>query len=164
MYSKGYASVPQITFVGKRQIRDQNHIKNSSFSNTQAQTGMASRFSSSDPASPAGEGSGVEPEIAVPISVFPLSPEVTGRRIRPRQVLMRLFFLVFSPRRFLSHLSSRAKRETASVADTRWTLTSSGVVSASPEAAIRSFATRCSTCWPQRSRASRCSSRYSCRL
>ena len=30
MYSKGYASGPQITFVGKRQIRDQNHIKNSS--------------------------------------------------------------------------------------------------------------------------------------
>ena len=101
MYSKGYASVPQITFVAKRQIRDQNHIKNGSFSNTQAQTGMASRFSSSDPARAAGEGSGVEPEIAVPKSVFPLSPEVTGRRIRPRQVLMRCFFLLFSPRRFL---------------------------------------------------------------
>ncbi len=71
---------------------------------------MASRFSSSDPASAAGEGSGVEPEIAVPISVFPLSPEVTGRRIRPRQVLMRCFFLLFSTRRFLRHLSSRSKR------------------------------------------------------
>ena len=51
MYSKGCASVPQITFVGKRQSEIKIHIKNSSFSNTQAQTGMASRFSSSDPAS-----------------------------------------------------------------------------------------------------------------
>ena len=58
----------------------------------------------------AGEGSGVEPEIAVPPSVFPLSPEVTGRRTRPRQVLMRCFFLLFSTRRFLRHLSSRSKR------------------------------------------------------
>ena len=86
MYSKGCASVPDHV-CRKRQVRDQNHIK-ISFSNTQAQTGMASRFypPTLQVRDEPGEGSGVEPEIAVPKPVFPLSPEVTGRRIRPRQV------------------------------------------------------------------------------
>ena len=108
MYSKGYASGPQITFVAS----DRSEIKLiSKMVLSQTPKPKLEWPAASHPPTlqAAGEGSGVEPEIAVPKPVFPLSPEVTGRRIRPRQVLMRLYFLVFSTGRFLSQVVRRGR-------------------------------------------------------